>query len=143
VCATWIIYWSGWQTVTTLMVAMLIGYGLMAASYVFKLNPRTPKMDWEAALWIIPYFIGILAISYIGEFGKGGIIGGVGIFKHVLDKGGSDPLGWSANQVLYAGLAMSAVWSLVIYYVAMARRLPPAKVDHYVRDVYPPPVVSH
>jgi amino acid transporter len=143
VCATWIIYWAGWQTVTTLMVAMLIGYLLMAVSYVFKLNPNAPKMDWEAAVWIIPYFIGMLGISYISEFGPGGIVGGVGIFKHVLEKGGSNPLGWSSNEVLYAGLAMSAVWSLIIYFVAMSRRLPPEKVDHYVRDVYPPPVVSH
>jgi amino acid transporter len=143
VCSTWIIYWSGWQTVTTLMVAMLIGYALIAMSYAFNLNPRAPKLDWDAALWIIPYFVGILAISYIGEFGPGGIIGGVGIFKNVLDKGGTNPLGWSPNGVLYGGLAISAAWSLVIYYIAMARRLPVEKVDEYVRDVYPPPVVEH
>jgi amino acid transporter len=137
VCATWIIYWSGWQTVTTLMVAMLIGYALMAVSYAFKLNPRAPKMDWDAAIWIIPYFVGILLISYFGTFGKGGIIGGVGVFKHVLPHGGNNDLG------LIGGLAASAAWSLIIYFVAMARRLTPARVDHYVRDVYPPPVVTH
>ncbi len=137
VCATWIIYWSGWQTDTTLMVAMLIGYGLMAISYGFNLNTRAPKMDWEAAIWIIPYFVGILVISYFGTFGKGGIIGGVGVFKHVLEHGGNNDLG------LVGGLIASAGWSLIIYYIAMARRLTPAKVDHYVRDVYPPPVVSH
>ena len=137
VCATWIIYWSGWQTNTTLMVAMLVGYALIAASYAFKLNPRAPRMDWQAALWIIPYFVGILVISYFGTFGSGGIIGGVGIFKNVLSHGGNNDLG------LIGGLAASAGWSLVIYYLAMSRRLPEAKVDHYVRDVYPPPVVSH
>jgi amino acid transporter len=137
VCATWIIYWSGWQTYTTLMVAMLIGYALMAVSWAFKLNPRTPKMDWEAAMWIVPYFVGLLLISYFGTFGSGGIIGGVGVFKHVLDKGGNNDLG------LVGGLIASAGWSLIIYFVAMARRLSPAQVDHYVRDVYPPPVVSH
>jgi hypothetical protein len=35
-------------------------------------------------------------------------------------------------------LIVSAAWSLVVYYLAMARRLPPEKVDEYVRDVYPP-----
>jgi hypothetical protein len=117
VCATWIIFWSGWQTDTTLMVAMLIGYVLMAASYAFKLNPRAPKMDWGAAVWIIPYFVGILVISYFGTFGKGGIIGGVGVFKHVLDHGGNNDLG------LIGGLIASAAWSLIIYYVAMWKRL--------------------
>jgi hypothetical protein len=125
------------------MVAMLIGYVLIAISYAFNLNPHAPKLDWGAALWIIPYFVGILAISYIGEFGPGGIIGGVGPFKDVLAKGGTNPLGWSNNQILYGGLAMSAVWSLIIYAVAIARRLPPAMVDEYVKDVYPPPVVEH
>jgi hypothetical protein len=39
-------------------------------------------------------------------------------------------------------LLVSAAWSLLIYYVAMARRLPAAKVDEYVREVYPPPVAE-
>ncbi|HLY49035.1 MAG TPA: APC family permease [Solirubrobacteraceae bacterium] len=137
VCATWIIYWAGWQTITTLMVAMLIGYALIAASYAFKLNPRRPKMDWGSAVWIFPYFIGMLLISYFGTFGAGGIIGGVGVFKNVLSHGGNDDLG------LAGGLIASAGWSLIIYYLAMARRLPPAKVDEYVADVYPPPTVEH
>jgi amino acid transporter len=134
VCATWIIYWSGWETLTTLMVAMLIGYALIAASYAFKLNPEAPPMDWGAAYWIVPYFIGMLVISYFGTFGPGGIIGGIGIFKHVLDQGGNDDFG------LYGGLIVSALWSLVIYYLAISRRLPGDKVDYYVREVYPPPV---
>ncbi|HZU60279.1 MAG TPA: APC family permease, partial [Solirubrobacteraceae bacterium] len=137
VCATWIIYWSGWQTTTTLMAAMLIGYALIAISYAFKLNPKAPKLDWEAATWIIPYFVGILVISYFGTFKPGGIFGGVGIFKHVLDHGGNNDLG------LVGGLATSAAWSLVIYYLALSKRLRQEKVDHYVRDVYPPEAAGH
>ncbi|HKS00009.1 MAG TPA: APC family permease [Candidatus Dormibacteraeota bacterium] len=132
VCATWIIYWAGWQALSTLMVAMLIGYALIALSYALKLNPRAPKMDWGAAVWIFPYFVGMLLISYFGTFGKGGIIGGVGVLKHVLEHGGNNDLG------LYGGLIASAGWSLVIYYVAMARSLPASKVAEYVADVYPP-----
>ncbi|MBV8999915.1 MAG: APC family permease [Solirubrobacterales bacterium] len=134
VCTTWIIYWAGWQTLSTLMVAMLIGYAFVAVSYLFKLNPAAPKMDWGAAVWLAPYFIGILLISYFGGFGSGGIIGGVGIFKHVLDHGGNNDLG------LFGGLVACAVWSLVIYRIAIARRLPEEAVDRYVADVYPPPV---
>ena len=33
--------------------------------------------------------------------------------------------------------------SLFIYYLAIARRLPTEKVDKYMEDVYPPPVVEH
>jgi hypothetical protein len=34
------------------------------------------------------------------------------------------------------------VFSLVIYYAAMAMRLPAAKVDKYVAEVYPPPAAE-
>ena len=54
----------------------------------------------------------------------------------MLDQGGNDDLG------LWGGLAAVAAWSLVIYFVAIARRLPVEKVDYYVREVYPPPVVE-
>jgi len=137
VCASAIIYWAGWETYTTLMVAMLIGYALIAASYAFKLNPLAPKMDWGAAWWIIPYFLGMLVISYFGDFGPGGIIGGIGPFQHVLDQGGNDDLG------LWGGLAAVAVWSLIIYAIALYRRLPTEKVDKYVAEVYPPPASEH
>ncbi|MFZ0974030.1 MAG: APC family permease [Solirubrobacteraceae bacterium] len=133
VFATWVIYWSGWQTLTTLTVAMLIGYALVAISYRLDLNPAAPRIDWAAATWIFPYFIGLLVISYFGDFGAGGIIGGIGIFKHVLDHGGNDALG------LVGGLVACAALSLVIYRVAIARRLPEAEVDRYVADVWPPP----
>ncbi len=117
VCASWIIYWSGWQTLTTLMAAMLVGYALVAASYAAKLNPAATRIEWRAAFWIAPYLIGMLVISYFGDFGPGGIIGGIGIFKHVLDHGGTGGLG------LYGGLFTSAAWSLAIYHLAVALRL--------------------
>jgi amino acid transporter len=140
VLATFIVYWAGWSTYTTLMVALLIGYALMAGSAALHLNPNQPEVDWGAAVWIFPYLIGMGVISYFGTFGAptggpGGIIGGVGVFKTVL-VGGKNELG------LYGGLLVSAAWSLLIYYVAMARCLPAAKVDEYVREVYPPPVAE-
>ena len=75
-------------------------------------------------------------ISYLSDFGPGGIIGGIGIFKNVLVQGGTDAIG------LWGGIIASAVFSLVIYYWAIARRLPEHKVDEYVREVYPPPVAE-
>jgi amino acid transporter len=136
VFATWVIIFSGWETYTTLMVAMLIGYALIALSYAFNLNEKQPKMDWNSGPWIAAYFIGMLVISYFGDFGPGGIIGGVGIFKNVLSQGGNDDLG------LVGTLAVAAAWALVIFYWAVRTRLPEHKVDEYVRDVYPPPVAE-
>ena len=93
-------------------------------------------MDWQAAPWIITWIIGMGVISYLSDFGPGGIIGGIGFFKNVLDQGGTDAIG------LWGGIIASGVFSLIIYYWAVATRLPDAKVDEYVREVYPPPVAE-
>jgi amino acid transporter len=140
--ANWIILFSGWQTYTTLIVAMLIGYGLIAISYAAKLNPRAPAMDWQSGYWIIAWLIGMGVITYISSFGAGGIIGGIGVFKNVLNQGGNDPLGLGSNGALYGSLAISAAFSLIVYAWAVATRLPEHRVDEYVREVYPPPVID-
>jgi amino acid transporter len=131
VLATLIVYWAGWSTLTTLMVAMLVGYALIALTYVFRLNPKAPRMDWRASQWIAFYFVGMLIISYFGDFGAGGIIGGVGVFNHVLDHGGNDDL------TLLGGIAAAIVLALITYYWAIATRLSTAEVDEYVKEVYP------
>ena len=88
--ASLIVYFSGWETYSTLMVALLLGYLLIGISFTFHLNPNQPQIDWGAAPWVIAYLVGMGIVSYLGDFGAGGIIGGVGIFKHVLDHGGND-----------------------------------------------------
>ncbi len=135
VLANFIVYWAGWGTYSTLMIVMLLGFALIALSYVLNLNPNRPEIDWGAAVWVFPYLIGMGIISYLGGFGQGGILGGVGTFKDVL-VGGNGHIG------LYYDLGILLVFSLIIYYVAMARRLSASKVDHYVREVYPPPVAE-
>jgi amino acid transporter len=132
-----VILFSGWQTYSTLVVALLLGYALIYASYAFKLNPRAGAMDWQAAQWIVPWIIGMGIISYLSDFGPGGIIGGIGFFKHWLDQGGTDDIG------LWGGIIASILFSLIIYYLAIALRLPASKVDEYVAEVYPPPLEGH
>jgi amino acid transporter len=133
VCSNLIVYWAGWTTYSTLMIALLLGYLLFWLSSTFKLNEHVPRIDWEAAPWLASYLIGIGLIAYFGTFGPGGILGGIGFFKHVLPDGGNDDLG------LYGGLIASAVWSLVIYFWALSRRLPEPRVDEYVQDVFAAP----
>jgi amino acid transporter len=129
--AGWVILFSGWQTYSTLVLALLLGYGLIWLSYRFKLNPNAPRMDWEAAPWIGAWIVGMGIITYLGAFGPGGIIGGIGFFKHVLDKGGTDDIG------LWGCIIAMGAFSLIIYYWALSAVLPEAKIDEYVKDVYP------
>ena len=130
VLATFIVYWSGYSTYTTLMLVILIGYALMGISFAFRLNPNQPTIDWNSVGWMLTYLIGVGLISYFGQFGQGGIIGSVGVFQNILRGGNFDlPLG--------IDLAILAAFSLAIYHWAIATRLSEAKVDHYVREVYP------
>ncbi len=141
--ANWVILFASWGTYTTLILALLLGYLLIWLSYVFKLNPRAPKMDWESAPWIIAWIIAGALVAYISPFGGGGMIGGIGFFKHWLPLGGTDPLHMGPNASVYWSLVISAVVSLIIYYWAIYSRLAPAKVDKYVEEVYPPPLEAH
>jgi amino acid transporter len=141
--ANLVILFSGWQVDSTLLVAILLGYALIYASYAFKMNPNAPAMDWQAAPWIITWIIGMLVIAYISSFGPGGIIGGIGFFKHILWEGGTDPLSLGPNGSVYDSIVLSVAFSLIIYYWALASRLPTAKVDEYVAEVYPPSTAGH
>ena len=95
ILANFVIYWSGWTIYSTLMIVVLLGYVLMLLSALLNLNAHRPRIDWDAALWVFPYLIGMGLISYFGQFGAGGILDGVGTFKHVLVGGNGDiPFYW-------------------------------------------------
>jgi amino acid transporter len=114
VFATLIAYWSGWQTISTLMLALLLGYGLMALARRLHLDQNPPPMIWSSIWWLAPYLIGLTVISYLGDFGPGGILGGVGPFHHLLVGGrGILPLWWD--------LAVLTVFSLAVFAGAMAQ----------------------
>ena len=114
VFATFIAYWSGWQTISTLMIALLLGYGFMGLARSFQLDLDPPPIEWASSWWLIPYLVGLSVVSYLGNFGSGGILGGAGPFKDVLVGGhGAIPLWWD--------MACLAVLSLVIYAGAMAQ----------------------
>ena len=114
IAANWIIYWSGWEVDWKLYVAVILGYVLMGISRLTGANPIKPPMDWTAAIWLWPYLAGMALISYLGQF-----VGG----RDVI------PFYWD--------LVVVAVWSLIVYFVALRLRLPVEKVDDYARDVYP------
>ncbi|HUC37757.1 MAG TPA: APC family permease [Acidimicrobiales bacterium] len=136
VLANFIVFWSGWNTVSLLMAVLLVGYILMALSSALHLNDHTPKLDWGAAVWIFPYLIGMTLISYFGSFGTGGLFGVGGVFKNVLVGGHGDlPLWWD--------LLTLGIFSLAIYLLAVHSRLPVEKVDEYVKDVFPPSLPVH
>ncbi|TME17964.1 MAG: APC family permease [Chloroflexi bacterium] len=113
IVANLIIYWGGWQTNWKLMVALLLGLVLMAITYVTSKPEYRPTFDWHAAYWLVPYLGGLAAISYLGATD----FGGTGLF----------PFGWDALVV--------AIFSIVIYVLALRLRLTDAKAREYIAEL--------
>jgi hypothetical protein len=91
-------YWTGWETISKLSIALIVGFALFAVASmrgVVKMNAN----DMKAAYWIVPYITGLIIISYLGAFGGTGFI----------------PFGW---DFLVVGL-----FTLGILYLALATRV--------------------
>jgi amino acid transporter len=100
IIANLIIYWSGFVTIWKLGIAMVIGYVIIAIFMSF--DSERPKLEWKSAQWLPVYLIGMGLISWQGQFGP--------------DNTSNIPFGLDLGVV--------AVFSLVIYYWAVATRLP-------------------
>lgn len=69
-----IIFWTGWQTVSKLLIALSIGAIILIYRYVSSEIIRS-KIQWRCIIWLLPYCAGLGIISYLGTFGNGhGII---------------------------------------------------------------------
>ncbi|MEU6235468.1 APC family permease [Kitasatospora sp. NPDC047058] len=116
VVATLVIFWSGWDTLWRLGLAILIGYLLLggySAYAVSKGVPNAPRMDFKAGQWLPVYLVGIGVISWQGTFGAG--------------SQGNLPLWWDILVVV--------VFALVIYYWALAVALPVEEIERNIRGV--------
>lgn len=90
-------YWTGWETLSKLSIAMGIGLMFFVVALMRgKLSKE--NIGLKSAIWIIPYLAGLFLISYLGAFGGKNII----------------PFGW---DFLVIGL-----FSLVIIYLAVLNR---------------------
>ncbi|MFG2142945.1 APC family permease [Streptomyces sp. NPDC048696] len=116
VVANLLILWSGWETDWKLGVAILIGYVILVANRVFKMNPIQPQLDLKAAQWLPVYLIGMGLIVYASDFGP---------LKHPWF-----PLWWD--------MAVVAGFSLAIYYWALAVALPTEKIQRMIDQVVVP-----
>lgn len=106
--ATWIIYWSGWET-DSLLIGLVIGSLVLYFAFTDREKFRGKLLrDWKAGIWLIVYYIFILVMARIGSFGPKGA-------KPIIP----DP--WDSLVV--------AVGSIILYYWGVASRLPQPEVD--------------
>jgi amino acid transporter len=113
IIANLIIYWSGWTTDWKLMLAILIGFVILAANYLLSPPERKPSLDMRAAYWLAPYLGGLTLLSYLGAKD----FGGIGVFS----------FGWDALVV--------AVFSVAIYALALYLRLPDDEAKRYISEL--------
>ena len=110
VFATLVAYWSGWQTISTLMIALVLGGVIMVAARALRLDRDPPPVQWVAARWLVPYLGGLAVLSYLGNFGSGAVLSGVGPFDGLLVGGrGTIPSWWDIGAVAALTLSVFVV----------------------------------
>lgn len=104
-----IVYWAGWSTNWKLFAAVLLGFVLLPVFHAVN-KGAAPRINWRSgATWVIPWLGGLALISYLGEYGGGlGVIG----------------LGWGFLATL--GLTMA------IYALALHVMLPKSEVEQHI-----------
>ncbi len=102
-----IVLFAGWTTDWKLFVAIGIGLVLLAISQLTRKREDRVPLDWRSSIWLWPWLIGLLVLSLISSFTGG---------KNYLHFG--------------VDMAVTAAFSLVIYYFALHCRLP----DELVRE---------
>jgi amino acid transporter len=65
-----LVFWTGWQTVSKLLIAMSMGFCVFYYRYAKGYFKKEASI-WQCALWLLPYLMGIGLISYYGSFGGG------------------------------------------------------------------------
>lgn len=72
-CCNLISYWTGWETIWKLAVAIGIGIIVLIAAYI-KGFVNKNEFGFKSLIWLAPYLLGLFFISYAGSFGGKGYI---------------------------------------------------------------------
>jgi amino acid transporter len=98
-----IVYWTGWQSNWKILLIAVAGVFVLAGMRLTGRGTDEPLRLGPTA-WLFPYYVGLAAISYLGNYG-----GGLEIIPDGVD------------------LAILAVFSLAIFWMAVRMKLAPAE----------------
>ena len=119
ILANYIIMWSGWATDWRLGVAIVIGYVVIVLNTVGNMNPIKPVWNMKAASWLPVYLIGLGLITFGSAWGD---------LSHP----------WFGTNAVWWDLAVTGVFSLVIYFWAMAVALPGEEIQATIDKSFVP-----
>jgi len=111
-----IVFWSGWDVVWKLMLAVLVGFALLAI-HEFGWGKHTPKLDVRAGFWMLPWLGGVTLISWLGRY--------PGVNKHAGN------LGYLG---MISGLVVIVIFSMAIMALAHGLRLRGERVTEQLND---------
>jgi amino acid transporter len=110
VCANFIVYWAGWNTIFWLYIFIIAGFVVFFVYQAVAPPSRKLNLAWRAAAWIPPWLVGLGIISYLGQFPSTKPSSGWPFSITLLAKQ-TIPFWWD--------LVTIAVFSLVIFYMAV------------------------
>ena len=114
-----LIYWSGFEVLWKLAIAIVIGYILIGVFMAF--DPQRPPLDWKSAQWLPVYLIGMGIISWQGQYS-----GAPSSDKHPL------PPTNTFHIAFWWDIAVVAAFSLIIFFWAQRVRLSRAEMLNLV-----------
>lgn len=65
-----LVFWSGWQTVYRMMIAMIVGL-IFFIFHCLRTKEHVWREQWRISWWLIPYLAGMTILSRFGSFGGG------------------------------------------------------------------------
>lgn len=98
-CCNLISFWTGWETISRLAIALAIGFVIFLVSVFVRKKADKSHLGLKALIWVVPYLAGLAIISYLGSFGGKNII----------------PFGWDFLVI--------GIFSIIIFYLAINTRL--------------------
>ncbi len=101
ICSNWIIYWTGFNTNSFLFGLVAVGFALYTLFYYYVAKRPRKDFGWRYIAWLLPWFGGMWALSALSDIG-----------------GGFAVLGF------WPGVALVAVWSLIVIALALRSALP-------------------
>jgi amino acid transporter len=111
IVANELILFSGWTVVWKLIVAIGIGFVLLAISAATSPPERRPAIEWRAGTWLAPYVLGLGVVSYLSSFNG---------------PANALPFGWD--------VLVMALFALAVYAIAVRMRLPREAVERHIGD---------
>jgi amino acid transporter len=125
VCANFIVYWAGWNTIFWLYIFIIAGFVVFFVYQAVAPPGRKLVMNWRSASWIPPWLIGLGIISYLGQYPTKEPSSGWPFGITLLAK---------QDIPFWVDLGVVAVFALVIYYWASRVAMPTSFV-HAVERV--------